>query len=120
MSRQERKSLLEVMWSRIKKRPPQQVTPAPSSPARAFQAVSIFGGANPCPTSRQLRDHRFLAKDAPPLPLAGCAHPNTCECRYLKHKDRRTESRRFGGDIYAMRRDFTVERRKRRGRRAGD
>jgi len=119
MSRQERKSLLEVMWSRIRKRPA-PVTPAPAScPPRAFQAVSIFVGIKPCPTARRLRDHRFLAKDAPPLPLAGCAHPNACECRYLKHKDRRAEARRVG-DFYAMRRDFIGERRKRRGRRSTD
>jgi hypothetical protein len=118
MSRLERKSLLEVLWSRLKKRP-EQVTPAPRSAPRAFQAVSIFVGANCCQQARRLRDYRFLAKDAPPLPLTGCTQPHACECRYLKHKDRRTEARRFG-DFYAMRRDFAQERRTRRGRRAGD
>jgi hypothetical protein len=40
-------------------------------------------------------EHRFLAKDAPQLPLTGCTMRSLCECRYIKHRDRRGESRRF-------------------------
>jgi hypothetical protein len=118
MSRQERKSLLEVLWSRLKKGP-DPAPPRATSPPRAFQAVSIYCGTRPCPTARRFRDHRFLAKDAPQLPLTGCANPKACECRYLKHKDRRAERRRFA-DYHAIRRDFAQERRRRSGRRATD
>jgi hypothetical protein len=115
MSRQPRKSLLEVLWSRIKKTPASP--PAVVAP-RPFQAVSIYCGIDPCPNARRLKDERFLAKDAPPLPLGNCSRPKACECRYLKHKDRRSESRRFAE--FAMRRELSVERRRRRGRRATD
>lgn len=45
--------------------------------------------------AKKLSEHRFLAKDAPPVPLAGCTMKEHCQCRYLKHKDRRSESRRL-------------------------
>lgn len=116
MSRQERKSLLEIFWSRLKK--PKAPPPAVSAP-RPFQAVSIYCGAKPCSMARRFRDHRFLAKNAPELPLTGCTDPRACECRYLKHKDRRAERRRFI-DYHTTRRDFAQERRNRAGRRATD
>lgn len=116
MRRKERKSLLETFWSRLKKPPP--APPAVSTP-RPFQAVSIYCGTKPCPIARRFRDHRFLAKDAPQLPLSGCTHPSACECRYLKHKDRRAERRRFV-DYHTLRRELGQERRQRAGRRAND
>lgn len=112
---QQRKSLLEIFWSRIKKDP--KPTTAVVAP-RPFQAVSIYCGVLSCASVQRLRDQRFLAKDVPQLPLTSCSQPKQCECRYLKHKDRRTESRRFA-DL-AIRRDFAQERRRRRGRRAND
>ena len=115
MSRQPRKSLLEVLWSRIKKNPgPPTAVVAP----RPFQAVSIYCGIDACQNARRLRDQRFLAKDAPQLPLSSCSQPKACACRYLKHKDRRSESRRLAE--FAMRRELAVDRRRRRGRRATD
>lgn len=115
MSRQQRKSLLEVLWSRIKKDPP---PPTAVVAPRPFQAVSIYCGIDACANARRLRDQRFLAKDAPQLPLGDCSQPKACACRYLKHKDRRLESRRFA--MFAMRRDLSVDRRRRLGRRATD
>jgi hypothetical protein len=115
MRRQERKSLLEILLSRLRKS--QAPPPAVSAP-RPFQAVSIHCDLNACPMAQRLRDCRFLAKDAPKLPLTGCTHPNDCDCRYLKHKDRRSESRRL--DFQIIRIDSGRERRRRPGRRATD
>jgi hypothetical protein len=63
--------------------------------ARPFQAISIFRGRNACPMAYRFSEHRFLAKDAPQLPLAGCTMHGLCECRYLKHRDRRGTMRRL-------------------------
>jgi hypothetical protein len=41
-----------------------------------------------------LQGHRFLAKDAPPLPLQGCTFAQ-CSCTFSKLKDRRTDGRRL-------------------------
>src|SRR5688572_4270198 len=67
-------------------------TPAP---AAAFQSVSILQGPNACCASKDLAKVRFLAKQAPMLPLAKCDMQHQCHCRYVKHTDRRTESRRL-------------------------
>jgi hypothetical protein len=87
---------------------------------RPFQAISIFRGVHACPLAKRFSDHRFLAKDAPQLPLTGCTMARTCQCRFLKHKDRRADSRRFM-EFGASHRSFLgQERRLRGGRRRTD
>lgn len=116
MPRPARKSLLEIFRSRFRKKP----VPPPAVAPRPFQAISIFRGATACVPAKRFADYRFLAKDAPQLPLPGCTMASTCQCRYLKHKDRRVEGRRFI-DFSASSRTFMgQERRKRRGRRESD
>jgi len=115
--RQPRKSLFEILRSRLD-RGKRSDTPKPVAAPRPFQAVSIYCGINACSSARRFSDHRFLAKDAPQLPLTGCTHPGQCDCRYLKYKDRRSEQRR-AIDFLAIR-HFGVERRKRPGRRSTD
>jgi hypothetical protein len=112
----ERKSLLDVLLGRLGR--PREPEAAPKQ-VRPFQAISIYCGTKTCPMARRFRDHRFLAKDAPQLPLAGCTLASACECRFLKHKDRRAERRRFV-DFATLRRDFAQERRQRAGRRETD
>jgi hypothetical protein len=112
-----RNSLFEIFRACLHRRDSE--TSKLAAPSRPFQAVSIDCGIDACEAARALRDQRFLAKRAPPLPLASCTHPNSCECRYLKHKDRRAENRRAIGFIPVHRR-FGPERRRRPGRRATD
>jgi len=117
MPRPQRKSLLDIFRARFRKKtaPP----PACSAP-RPFQAISIFRGTTACVPAKRFADYRFLAKDAPQLPLPGCTMASTCQCRYLKHKDRRVEGRRFV-DFSASSRTFMgQERRQRVGRRRSD
>jgi hypothetical protein len=116
MAFRDRKSLLDVLLARLGRRREPEAT---LRQVRPFQAISIYCGTKPCEMARRFRDHRFLAKDAPQLPLSGCTMANRCECRFLKHKDRRAERRRFA-DFAALRRDFAQERRQRTGRRATD
>ena len=50
----------------------------------------------PDPAAWKLQDEKFLAGEAPALPLADCNQRN-CDCRYLDHDDRRSgEDQRDG------------------------
>jgi hypothetical protein len=118
MPRRERKSLLDIFLSRLKK--PTTPPPCATQTTRPFQAISIYRGMTACAIAKRFSDHRFLARDAPQLPLAGCSMPAACECRYLKHKDRRSDRRRLA-DFGASNRSFMgQDRRLRRGRRTSD
>ena len=66
-------------------RPPQQ---GAKSPQGKHRGVSIRPGQQSCAAAQQLKDKRFLAGEAPTLPLAGCDREK-CDCRYAHHKDRR-------------------------------
>jgi hypothetical protein len=54
----------------------------------AFHAVSINFGKDACAAAKATTGQRFLAKEAPPLPLPDC-DAQRCECHYRHHKDRR-------------------------------
>lgn len=86
-------SILSNLMTRLKGKlkPPPVMRQAP----RPFQAISIYRGVVCCAMAKQFSEHRFLGKNAPSLPLAGCTMPERCECRYLKHKDRRSGERRL-------------------------
>jgi hypothetical protein len=66
-----------------------------TGPLRPFQAISIYRGLVCCEMARKFSEHRFLVRDAPPLPLSGCSMSSKCQCKYIKHKDRRAEARRL-------------------------
>lgn len=54
-----------------------------------YHAVSIRFDANACAAAKALAGSRFLAAEAPTLPLANCdAH--SCQCRFVHHHDRRS------------------------------
>ena len=72
-------------------------------PANPFAAVTIRPSLeSPCEAVLKLQEQRFLALRAPALPVPGCDRKR-CECRYVRHADRRaaTDRRdafaRFGG-----------------------
>jgi hypothetical protein len=118
MRKPERRSLLSVLMARLRKSP--QAPPAQYAPTRRFQAISIYRGVTACDMARTFSEHRFLAKDAPPLPLGGCTMSAQCQCRYIKHRDRRGEARRLVDFGVAVRLFDGRERRSKRGRRADD
>lgn len=62
--------------------------------ARAYHSVTIVTGSHACQSARLIHDHRFLAQDAPLLPLDTCTHIESCHCIYLHHNDRRHMDRR--------------------------
>ena len=91
---------------------------APQS-AKRFGAVEIRLRSNSCKAARALEGQRFLAHQAPALPLPGCTASH-CTCSFAKFSDRRTEDRRLdyeGGHASAF---LTKERRDRNDRRDAD
>jgi hypothetical protein len=95
--------------------------PEAAARLRPFQAISIFRGVVCCDMARKFSEHRFLVRDAPSLPLSGCSMREKCQCKYIKHKDRRGEPRRLIDFGVAARLFDGQERRVRRGgRRSSD
>ncbi len=63
------------------------IAPAEHSP---YHAVSVRLGESACLAAKTIEGKRFLAKEAPQLPLAECSSIETCRCRFIHHEDRRT------------------------------
>ena len=62
---------------------------------KLFHGVSILSDEqSACEAASNLENVRFLADDAPMLPLADCSNPAGCRCKYQHYDDRRTEARR--------------------------
>ena len=117
MPRPAKKSLLEGLLARFSTR---KEPPAATGALRPFQAISIDRGLICCDMARKFSEHRFLVRDAPALPLAGCSMGAKCQCKYIKHKDRRAEPRRLMDFGMASRMFDGKERRARGGRRNND
>jgi hypothetical protein len=65
---------------------------------KQFSAVSIEPDSRGCCKAvRQLSNKRFLASEAPMLPLDECSQPGNCQCAYKKWPDRREEDDRRTG-----------------------
>ena len=95
--------------------------PQPASPgARPYQAISIHHGVTCCTVAKKASGIRVLSRNAPPLPLAECTMRDTCKCQYIKHQDRRGESRRMMDYGFKPQLFAAKENRVRRGRRAKD
>jgi hypothetical protein len=61
---------------------------------RRFGAVEIRFRAGACEAACALEGQRFLANEAPALPLPKCTAAK-CSCAFVKHTDRRSDDRRF-------------------------
>lgn len=59
-----------------------------------YAAVSVRFTPNACDAVKSLAGERFLAKDAPLMPLQQCPRRNICNCFYEYHEDRRTSDER--------------------------
>lgn len=85
-----------------------------------FHAVSIkFFRPKACEAAIKLARKRFLATEAPELPLAGCTS-RVCDCTYYHHEDRRKGPRR-AKELGVPRQNYEGDERRRfRGRRVTD
>lgn len=88
-------------WFAKRRQTPPAPAPRPQKAGGRFSAVEIRTHGGGCRAARALRGQRFLAKDAPTLPLQGCTFGH-CACTFTKLKDRRTEGRRLDfGTLHA-------------------
>jgi hypothetical protein len=83
-----------------------------------YQSVSIANAGKCCAAVKSLAGRRFLAGDAPSLPLAACSLADQCKCRFQKHVDRRDYERRLPGEKGKW--YGGAEQRRSRGRRQAD
>jgi hypothetical protein len=92
-----------------------------SSPGRKdpWHAVSVVGGTPACTAVAKLRGRRFLAEEAPRLPIVDCSAPASCRCTYRHFADRRATLRR-AADRGMAGRYAGVERRSAPSRRMDD
>src|SRR5712691_1563331 len=100
----------------LKKRP----VVARVSSKQQWHAVSVVEGPLACSVAKELAPKRFLAQEAPPLPLANCSSPWRCKCVYRHFADRRASPRREEDRIGLRTPRLGVERRQERGRRSED
>jgi len=80
-----------------------------------YHAVTIRLGRRTCLAVKDLSGERFLAADAPRLPLPECDVAAHCECSFVHHEDRRSGKDRRSpfrsGGISALTGEHEKERR---------
>jgi hypothetical protein len=83
--------------------------------ASRYHAVSIKPGAYACRAVTEIAGERFLASEAPGMPLPGCDAAE-CDCHFIHHKDRRSGKDRrspfTSGGLAATTGTFAGERRR--------
>ena len=93
---------------------------AAKSPSTRYHAVSIHYTDGACDAAKAMSGRRFLATEAPRLPLPKC-DSNHCRCYFAHHKDRRAHQDRrspFGAGSHGGTSGFREdERRESRDRR---
>ena len=77
------------------KKPRKRKLPKARATREIFHGVAIEPGPEgPCQAVVDLVNVRYLADDAPMLPLNECSNPRGCNCTYQHFNDRRTQPRR--------------------------
>ena len=88
------------------------------APSEPFHAVAVKTSGRCCAAARKLSGQRFLADEAPMLPLPGC-DAASCKCSYHHFADRRIGPRRDPDDPKSKRRAL-ADSRQNKGRRIED
>jgi hypothetical protein len=100
-------------------RPIASTRPGPTQANVDYRAVSFAPNLMCDAVSKDVATgKRYLLREAPRLPLAGCATPASCSCKFRKHADRRDGDRRLLGMSETNRWYAGGERRNRGGRRS--
>lgn len=113
--------LLRSLFLKDSREPPARKSAPSPKPARPdaaadYRAVSLES-RSACTAVRGCAGKRYLMREVPRLPLAGCATPSACTCRFRKHADRREADRRIFGLVETSRWYAGSERRSLRCRR---
>ena len=106
------------MWNKLLKQLGRAPRGGDSTPdSLPYRAVSVAPTRASCPAAVAIRDKRFLATEAPTLPLPMCTWPLSCPCKLKLHRDRRARPRREEepGELQKASKD-----RRQTGRRATD
>jgi hypothetical protein len=82
-----------------------------------WSAVRLVTRGHACARATALTSKRFLAREAPALPLRGCTFASACNCRYQHYVDRRAGPRRDDDVSGGRTTKAPVERRSSRDRR---
>lgn len=94
--------------------------PALKKKDAGYHAVSVKPGAYACSAANEIAGQRFLATEAPSLPLPDCDAAE-CDCHFIHHNDRRKGKDRrspfTSGGHAAATGEFSSERRKGEDRR---
>jgi hypothetical protein len=90
----------------------------PSHAGADYRAVSLAPNGACHAIAKDVAGKRYLLREAPRLPLAACATPAACSCKFRKHADRREGDRRLLGATECTRWFAGAERRERAGRRS--
>lgn len=82
--------IIYIVYSRFSAsaKPSKQADKANTPPSHPYHAVSIKPGTPACSAVMQIRDERYLAKQAKRFPLPECTQ-SQCHCTYQHHADRR-------------------------------
>ena len=80
-----------------------KVASRPGNLHHIYQAASINPGGCACTAVKALGDKRFLADEAPQMPLTNCDSAK-CQCRYVRHDDRRRREDRRA--VYCLQTDL--------------
>jgi hypothetical protein len=99
---------------------PEPVRPTTASRTNPYQAVGIVACSRACAAVTRVQRVRFLARQAPRLPLPDCDRSGSCACRFEKHADRRALVQRTPYNNSGVVSFGGAERRRLRGRRAAD
>jgi hypothetical protein len=101
-----------------RKRTAQKPRLRPAHAGADYRAVSLAPSLECYAAAKNSPGKRYLLREAPRLPLANCATPASCSCKFRKHADRRDGDRRLLGEVETSRWYGGTERRTRAGRRS--
>jgi len=101
-------------------KPPSLPKGSGGTPGNPWHAVDIAPGPLACPEVKALGARRFLAAEAPALPLPDCTTPWRCHCVYRHFPDRRSGLRRAAERGFPSLPWWGRNRRQKSGRRTDD
>lgn len=94
----------------------QHKKPVDTTKPKSFHGITIKTDDRACHAVKQLAGKRFLASEAPNLPLSDCK-AKQCFCQYMHHPDRRLFKDRRQMLVYNNEKQNTKEQRYRKERR---